>query len=99
VSVTGTIQLTNVGHAGELAITKSLMIQGPGANSLTIRAHRGAEATVGYGSRIFNIDDGAAAIRSVTLSGLTLIGGDLNGKGGAIYSAESLSICCTCCFG
>ncbi len=37
-SVTGTIQLTNVAHAGEIAIAKSLTIQGPGAGLLTIRA-------------------------------------------------------------
>ena len=35
--VTGTIQLTNVGHVGEIAINNNLTINGPGASLLTIR--------------------------------------------------------------
>jgi len=37
-SVTGTIQLTNVGHLGEIGITNNLTINGPGAGVLTVRA-------------------------------------------------------------
>ena len=57
-SVTGTIQLTNVGHVGEIVINKNLTINGPGANVLTIRAF-GGTAAAGDGARIFNVDDGA----------------------------------------
>ncbi len=82
-SVTGTIQLTNVGHAGELAIDKSLTIQGPGADLLTIRAFdQTPDAKNGDGSRVFNIDDGITAnMLNVSISGLTLTGGDSNQSG------------------
>ena len=46
---------------GELAITDSLTINGPGANLLTIDASGNdptPDVNDGLGSRIFNIDDG-----------------------------------------
>ncbi|MBA4106855.1 MAG: hypothetical protein C0485_13975 [Pirellula sp.] len=91
-SVVGTIQLTNVGHVGELAIQHDLTTNGPGAAVLTIRAFGGA-AAAGDGARIFRIDDGnIATFKSVALSGLMLAGGDVNGDGGAISNFENLSI-------
>ena len=47
----------------------------------------------GDGARIFRIDDGnVTALKNVSLSGLTLTGGDLSGDGGAILNFENLSI-------
>jgi hypothetical protein len=80
--VTGTIQLTNVGHAGEITINNDLTINGRGANLLTIRAFAGT-AAVGDGARIFNVDDGNLADdNTVVISGLTLTGGDMGNSGG-----------------
>ena len=55
---------------GELPITKSLTIQGPGADRLTISG--GGFSAPDYGSRVFEIDGAATA---VTLSGLSITGG------------------------
>jgi hypothetical protein len=91
-SLTGTIQLTNVGHAGEIAITNNLTINGPGANALTVRAFA-ATASLGDGARIFNVDDGnGLGDKTVSISGLTLTGGDSNQSGGAIRNRESLTV-------
>jgi hypothetical protein len=87
---------------GQLAIAKSLTINGPGANLLTIDAS-GSDRTPGMnegnGTRIFNINDGnLMPDKMVTIRQLTLTGGDdsapglLGGGGGAIYSAEKLTV-------
>jgi hypothetical protein len=81
---------------GELAITDSLTIQGPGASLLTIDAS-GNDPTPtqnnGDGTRLFNVDNGDAANSiNVSISGLTLTGGDVTGDGGAIRSVENLTI-------
>lgn len=94
-SVTGAINLTNVGHVGELVINKQLTIQGPGANLLTIKAFD--PNVIGFkngdGSRVFNIDDGNSSMFvDVTISGVTLTDGDVAGDGGAIRSQEHLTI-------
>ena len=69
---------------GEIAITESVTIEGPGAADLAIN---------GYDlSRIFNIDDADAnTAQSVTISGLTLTGGSAS-LGGAILARENLTI-------
>ena len=90
-SVTGTIQLTNVGHAGELFIANHLTISGPGASLLTVRAFD-PSATLGDGARIFNIVNPFFQTSTVAISGLTLTGGDVNGNGGAIYNVENLTV-------
>lgn len=99
-----TILLTS----GELSITESLVIEGPGAELLSIDAS-GNDATPlvkdGQGSRVLNIDDGTSNLISVTLAGATITGGDLGGfqltpsgdryldeSGGGILSYENLSI-------
>jgi predicted outer membrane repeat protein len=78
---------------GELMITDSLTINGPGAELLTIDAS-GSDATPGVadrqGSRIFKGDDGADARITVSISDLRLTGGDVSGSGGAITSAEDV---------
>jgi predicted outer membrane repeat protein len=92
-SVTGTIQLTDVGHAGEVVISDHLTINGPGASVLTVQAFN-PSATLGDGERIFNVDDGSATLKVVTVSGLTLTGGDTASGygGGAILNFENLTI-------
>jgi hypothetical protein len=87
-----TITLTQ----GELAITDALTINGPGANLLTIDAS-GNDPTPDDnffdGSRIFNVDDGNFSAKiNVSISGLTLTGGDADGSGGAIFNGEHLEI-------
>ncbi len=79
---------------GELAITDSGTIDGPGAANLTIDA--------AGNSRIFDVNHITEAAVSdvtsvtyidVTIDGLTLTGGSATGAdGGAIYSAENLTV-------
>jgi predicted outer membrane repeat protein len=91
-SLTGTIQLTNTGHAGEIAINNNLTITGPGAALLTIRAFN-PSSTLGDGARIFNIDDFFSfTTKTVAISGVTLTGGDMAGNGGAILNLENLTV-------
>ena len=78
---------------GELKITDSLTIDGPGAGLLTVDAS-GSDPTPnlfnGDGARIFNIDDGTTSVMNVSIEGLTLTGGQSRGGGGAIFTRESL---------
>jgi predicted outer membrane repeat protein len=75
----GEIPLTT----GEIAITDSVKIIGPGAGKVIIDA--------GDLSRIFNIDAGAAPLKTVSISGLSMVEGNAGaGAGGAIFSAETL---------
>jgi hypothetical protein len=91
-SLKGTIQLTNVDHAGEIVISSNLAINGPGADLLGIQAFAGT-ATAGDGARIFNVDDGVASmVLDAAISGLKLTGGDANGSGGAISARENLIV-------
>jgi hypothetical protein len=88
-----TIMLTS----GELDITKSLTIQGPGAGILTING--GADGTdQARGSRVFAVEQNA----NVTLSGLTITGGDgkvfggefspYDNEGGGILNLGTLTV-------
>jgi hypothetical protein len=86
-SVTGTIPLTN----GELQIDKALSIDGPGRNLLTIDASSSDPTLIlnnGDGSRVFHIRIGADL---VSISGVTITGGDELG-GGGIYTGASLNL-------
>ncbi len=87
----GTILLTQ----GELQITRLITIDASMLpNGLTIDAS-GNDPTPdnGDGSRIFNISDGDVGTDSpVTIRGLTLTSGDVDGYGGAVYSRESLTL-------
>ena len=70
---------------GELAITDSVTIQGPGSTKLTINA--------GGNSRIFDVNDNNAATNiNVEIDGLTLTGGGNVNDGGAIDSCENLAV-------
>jgi predicted outer membrane repeat protein len=87
-----TIHLTH----GELGISDSLTIVGPGANLLTIDASASdptPNQNNGDGSRVLRIDDGNFETdKTVSIFGLTLTGGDGTYYGGGIYSKESLII-------
>ena len=72
-SATTTISLSH----GELAISESMTITGPGANVVTISGGGN-----GSGSRVFDI---ASSSATVTLSGLTITGGN----GSVAYSSTS----------
>ncbi len=82
-TVTSPISLTG----GELLINKNLIVNGPGANSLTVQ-RSSAGGTPDF--RIFNINGGV----TVALSGLTLTNGRISGSfpgnfGGAIWNNHS----------
>jgi len=69
--------------SGQIPITDSIIITGPGAGKLTISGNNS--------SRIFNISDGSATVKTATISGLTFMDGN-GAAGGAIYSAESFTM-------
>jgi hypothetical protein len=71
---------------GEILITDNINIKGPGAGKLTINAQNL--------SRIFHINDGTAAVKNVTISGLSMIEGNSGAGsfGGGIRSLESLTL-------
>jgi hypothetical protein len=86
-----TILLTH----GELSVTKSLTINGPGANLLSIDAS-GNDPTPnvdnGDGSRVFKLVDSSVSDKVVSIQGLQITGGDIGGPypanlGGGIYSS------------
>src|SRR5262249_31840497 len=70
-----TIKLTS----GELAISKSLMISGPGAEALTVSGN--------HASRVFDISSGV----KVSISGLTIADGSQT-RGGGIDNAGALTL-------
>jgi hypothetical protein len=73
VALTGTITL----NSGQLEVSKSIMINGPGANLLTV------DVDANQASRVFLIDAGT----TVTISGLTITNGNtFGGNGGGIYN-------------
>ena len=82
---------------GELAITDSVTIEASSlSGGVTVDAS-GNDPTPtvnnGDGTRVFHIDDGDGSNRlEVTLRGLTLTGGDISGRGGAVYSVENLTV-------
>jgi hypothetical protein len=69
-AVTGTIGLTT----GELLVTSSITISGPGAENLAVDGNAK--------SRVFHI----ASSQSVTISGLTIANGHASDTGGGIYN-------------
>lgn len=69
---------------GEMAITDSLLINGPGSSSLTIDANKA--------SRIFNISDGTPTVLAVTIKGLTLTGGSGAGGGAIVMAPENVTL-------
>src|SRR5947208_14528397 len=83
--VSGTITLAFA--SGEILITDSLFIHGPGAAALTVDAN--------FQSRIFHVESPAATPIDVTLAGLTLTQGSsgTSETGGAVFAnGENLTI-------
>jgi hypothetical protein len=82
--------------AGELAITDALTIVGPGGNLIVIDATASDDTpdlNDRQGNRIFNINDGdVLSAIEVSVSGVSLTGGDTEGNGGAILNVESLTL-------
>jgi predicted outer membrane repeat protein len=66
------------------SITKPVIIDGLAAPNLVIDGNNM--------SRIFTIDNGTPRSMNVSLFGLTLSRGNVNGAGGAIYNAENLTV-------
>ncbi len=94
-SVTGTINLSSSG--GQININKSLTIQGPGANLLTIKAFDpdASGKNDSDGNRVFYVN--GSGTLNVIISGLTLTNGDPeatndNNGGGAILNLENLTL-------
>ena len=86
---------TTITIASQLpTITDALTITGPGANLLTIDAQGGGDNVLdGDGFRIFEVSDGESSnLVDVSISGLTLTGGDNSGSGGAINNSENLTL-------
>ncbi len=80
--LTGTITLT----LGELQITNSMTIDGPGANLLSISGNNA--------SRVFEIDSTPSGLTNCTISGLTIMNGS-NGSarfGGGINNRGNLTL-------
>ena len=81
---------------GELVINDSLTINGPGSDNLLIDASRVDPTPYmrnGDGIRVFRIDDGAlGTFIDVEFIGVDIRGGDVVGRGGAIWSFENLTI-------
>ena len=75
-------------------ITDALTITGPGANLLSIDAQAGGDNVFdGNGFRIFEVSDGdSRSSIDVSISGLTLTGGDVGAAGGAISNLENLNL-------
>ena len=86
-----TIQLT----IGQLTISGDTSITGAGRGLLTIDATGNdtlPEVDNGTGSRVFDITLRPTIGWNVTLSKMTLTGGDTNGRGGAIQAAGHLTL-------
>src|SRR5215208_6436790 len=73
-AVTGTIELTS----GELLVTRSITISGPGAENLAVNGNNQ--------SRVFHVASG----QIVTISGLTITNGHVSDSGGGIYNDHAV---------
>jgi hypothetical protein len=69
--------------SGELAISKSLDIEGPGANQLTVSGN--------HASRIFDISSGV----TVTIAGMTMTDGLANGSAPVLASTGGAILNCS----
>ena len=86
---------TTIAIASQLpTITDALTITGPGANLLIIDAQGGGDNVLdGSGFRIVEVSDGDSTHSiDVSISGLTLTGGDISDSGGAINNFENLTL-------
>lgn len=86
--VTGTINLNST-----LEIIDDLVINGPGADQLTINGQLGSTPGIdGDGWRVFDIDDLTFGTIAVEIRDLTITGGDVTIDGGGIRSYEDLTL-------
>ncbi|RIK78377.1 MAG: hypothetical protein DCC67_11620 [Planctomycetota bacterium] len=81
---------------GSLAIDHEVVVEGP-TNFIVEVDASGADPTPGLnngdGSHAFQVDDGdALELVDVTISGLTILGADQIGPGGAMYVNENLTL-------
>ena len=85
-SVFNTAQTIQLGS--ELVLSEGVVINGPGADLLTLDAGGGSDGVIGTadGYRLFDISV------PTSISGLTLTGGDVSGNGGAIRATADLTL-------
>lgn len=80
---------------GQIDIRRDLTITGPGTDLLTIDVS-GSDPTPDEdnhdGSRVFQLTSGRGRTTDVSISGVTLTGGDVSGEGGAIASFANLNL-------
>src|SRR5262249_543926 len=70
--------------SGQLVVSSSVTVSGPGANLLTVDAN--------HASRVLSVNSGL----SVTISGLTITKGLLSQNGGGIFNSRSTLIVSNC---
>ena len=85
---------TTINISSQLRITDAVTITGLGANLVTIDALGGGDNVLdGNGFRVFEVNDGDSNNSiDVSISGLTLAGGDTGDSGGAISNFENLTL-------
>jgi predicted outer membrane repeat protein len=80
---------------GQLTVTRTLTVVGPGAELLTIDAS-GSDPTPDVhnfdGSRVFNLAPALNTSANLSLAGLRLTGGDVNGFAGALQAKGNVSL-------
>jgi hypothetical protein len=82
-TITFDSSVTTISVKGQIAISSNISIIGNGASSLTIQNTAALSTT----SRVFNITNFI-----VSLSGMTITGGNVTGSGGAIQNTGNLTI-------
>ena len=82
----------NLSDAGQLSINSNVVITGPGADLLTVRAYDPTpDVKDGLGARVLEIQSSVEGSK-VTIRGLTLAGGDVLGDGGGIRNDGALKL-------
>ncbi len=89
-----TITFDRFAGLGQITVSKSVKIDASALSTLTIDANDPTPDDSGTGSRLFFFDDlsNGMSVPSVELVGLTLLGGDEDGPGGAILSEAALTL-------
>jgi predicted outer membrane repeat protein len=83
--VFGSAKVIDLTGHGQLSVTGPVTITGPGSKLLTVKTSGAASVT----NRVLAISGGGA----VTISGMTLTGGDVSGSGGGVkFGSESVTL-------